>query len=782
MFHRLKIALRNIRRNGIYSVINIGGLAVGMAVAMLIMFWVYSQWSYDRFHEKADRLYSVWNINDEWGGFEWTTQIIGPTLVQDYPEIADMARYKSWQQLISYNDKRLNMELAQADPGFLTMFSFPLLQGDAHTALNDPYSILLTEEAARRLFGNEDPMGKTVTVQAQFPMTVTGILANLPANTRFQFDVVRPFLFIKAAGLDYSESWWSYSTATYIELQSGAKVADVNFAIRDVIKQHTNDNNKSVPLLYPAAKWHLYSVFENGQIVGGRIKTVRMFALIALLVLLIACINFMNLSTARSAKRSREIGVRKVMGARKKTLIGQFLGESVLTAAIAGVLAILLVLSSLPFFNILMGGQLHLSFGSIGLWIALFVFILLTGILAGSYPAFYLSSFLPVKVLKNVFKERDQWITPRKLLVITQFTFAAILIVATLVIHRQIQYAQNRDAGYNRDQLITIGLSEQKNKNQALIRQELLRTEAATSMTRTMSYMTNLRANTGGVNWAGKSPDDRTMISLYYVDAGWSETTGVKILQGRDIDMYTYATDSTAVLLNEAAVKLMGFNDPIGQIIQDSGKDWHVVGVVGDFVLESPYNPVSPMIIGGPAGFFETIHIKLNGANAVRDNLAKIEQIFRTYDPDYPFEYTFVDETYARKFAEEQRTSTLVSWFAGLAIFISCLGLFGLSAYMAENRRKEIGVRKVLGASVVNITSLLSREFLILVTISLLIAIPVAWWATSKWLNGYAYRTNIPWWLFAVVAILTIGIALFTVSWQAIKAARTNPINSIKTE
>ncbi len=781
MFYHLNITLRNLRRGGIYSIINIGGLAIGMAAAIFIILWVYHQWSYDRFHAKDDHLYCVWVQNGQFGCSNWTPRIMGPTLVEDYADIANQTRFNEWPQLVTHGDRKFNMLTALADPGFLEMFSFPLLHGDMHTALNDPHSVILTQDAARRLFGDENPIGKNIIMQTKYPVTVTGVMADLPANTQFKFDVVRPYLSLKETG-GYDERWNNYSTVTYVELQANANGANVNHTIENIIRQYNKSDDPTKVFLYPLSKWHLYSRVENGKAAGGLIETVRLFSLIALLILFIACINFMNLSTARSSGRSRETGVRKVIGARRGQLIRQYLGESLLTTTIAAVFAVAMVVVCLPLFNAMVGEQLNPDFGNYAWWLALLVFILFTGLLAGSYPAFYLSSFLPVKVLKGVFKSGKDFVTSRKVLIVTQFALAVILMISTAVIHRQIRYAQDRNAGYNKDQLIYVELTEQMERNRSLLRQELLDSGVAMSVTRTTSPMTDKRSSSWGVEWTGKNPDDRTAFDLIYVDADWEKTTGTTILQGRDIDPYTYPTDSTAVLINETAVQAMGFDEPIGQTIRENGKSWHVVGVVKDFVIESPYEPVAPLIIGGPAGWFTVMHIKLNNANRVDDNLARIERIFKTYNPDFPFEYRFVDEAYAQKFANEQRVGTLISLFAGLAIFISCLGLFGLSAYMAENRRKEIGVRKVLGASVGNIASLLSREFLVLVSISLLIALPVAGYIMSQWLTLYPYHTNIPWWLLAAIAILTIGIALFTVVWQAIKVAMANPVKALKTE
>jgi ABC-type antimicrobial peptide transport system permease subunit len=471
------------------------------------------------------------------------------------------------------------------------------------------------------------------------------------------------------------------------------------------------------------------------------------------------------------------------MGSKRLSLIRLFLGESMMVAFIAGIAALLLALLALPVFSTLMGQQVTLNLTAGWFWLAGLGFAVFTGLLAGSYPAFYLSSFLPIKVMKGVFKIRQRGLSPRKILVVLQFSIASALIVSTLVIHRQIKYAQNRESGYNKEQLIYTSIEGDITKNYEIIKQELLNSRTAISVTKTFAPMSQAWGNTWDVHWQGKDPDARYSFDVFFADAEWTKTVGTTIIEGRDIDIYTYSTDSTAMLLNESAVKIMNLEHPVGEIIRTQGRDWHVVGLVKDFILRSPYAPVAPMFIGGPAGWgFNTMHIKLNGNNRTTDNLAKVEQVFKQYNPSYPFEYRFVDEEYARKFQNEQKTGSLATWFAGLAIFISCLGLFALVAYMAETRKKEIGIRKVLGASVASIMYLLSKEFLILVLISILIASPIGWWAMNRWLTNFAYRTDIPWWLFATVGCLSILIALLTVGFQAIKAATANPVKAIKSE
>ena len=530
------------------------------------------------------------------------------------------------------------------------------------------------------------------------------------------------------------------------------------------------------------SRLRLFSSFENGQPSGGKIATVKVFLLVAGFILLIACINFMNMSTARSQRRAKEVGIRKVVGAQKKGLIGLFIGESVLVSFVAGGLALLIVQFCLPAFNTLTQKQLFIAYNSPYFWLAFLVFILFTGIVAGSYPAFFLSSFKPVAVLKGTFQKVDTLITPRKVLVVLQFTFAITLIVCTLIIEQQVRYAQERESGYNKNNLVYTFLAGDILKNYDLIKHDLVAKGIATAVTKSSAPLTQGWAS-GSADWPGKDPNDKTEFNLYFCDDGLVTTAGLQLAQGRDMDLKNYPTDSTAVILNETAVRVMHLKHPIGQVLPRDGQHFHVVGVVKDFILQSPYDPVVPMLIlGAKNGWFNLIHVKLNGANSTAKGLAGMEQVFRQYNPNYPFEYHFIDQEYAKKFSDEQTTGTLSLLFAGLTIFISCLGLFGLAAYMAETRIKEIGVRKVLGASVTSIAALLSKDFVRLVVISILIASPVAWWSMNKWLAGYHYHIDIAWWIFLAAGCIAIFIALFTVSFQAIRAALANPIRSLRSE
>ncbi len=535
--------------------------------------------------------------------------------------------------------------------------------------------------------------------------------------------------------------------------------------------------------MYPLSRWRLYSSFSDGlEDNGGRITFVKLFGIIAGFILLIACINFMNLSTARSEKRAKEVGIRKAVGAQKSALINQFIGESVFLALIAGIAAVIIVQISLPSYNVLTDKKLFIDVGNIYTWITFFGFILFTGLLAGSYPAFFLSSFQPVKVLKGTYKRGNALVTPRKVLVVLQFTFAIILIVCTIIVKQQIDYAREREAGYNKDNLVYHFMTGDIRKNYELIKNELLTTGIAKSVTRTNSPLTERWSNGWGQNWEGKDPNDKTSFDRYLEDEGLGVTAGLQFVQGRDFDLKKFPTDSTGMIVNESALKIMKFKDPIGKVVGDLGIDWHIVGVIKDFILTSPYEPTRPILIVGAKSQFMTFNVIQIKLNATTKNLEKTAAIFKKYNPDYPFDANFVDEAYAKKFENEKTQGKLAGLFACLTIFISCLGLFGLATYMAENRVKEIGVRKILGASVTGITALLSKDFVKLVIVSFLIATPLAWWGMHKWLESYTYRVGIQWWVFALAGLLSVMIALLTVSYQSIRAALLNPVKSLRAE
>lgn len=784
--NNFRIAFRNLLRNKAFSIINISGLAIGMASALLIFLWIQNEMSHDRFHKKIDRLYQVWSndkINGSIRSLTYTPEIMAPSLKADYPEIEEVSRVRWTRNLLAVNDdKKLLSTGAVVDPGFLAMFSFPLLRGNEKNLFKDPHAIVITQKLAKKLFGDADPAGKIVRMGNSENFTVSGILKDLPNNTQFDFIEYLLSYELQTAQGNIDKDWSNISISTFVLLKPNSRPEQLNAKLKGIIPGHTNGAQKTEEFVYPVSKLWLYSNFENGRAVGGRINRVRIFSIIAVFILLIACINFMNLSTARSEKRAKEVGVRKVIGAGKRSLIAQFLAESVLMAFIAGIIALMIMQLGLPAFNRLVQKELFLGYANIYFWLAGVGFVLFTGILAGSYPAFFLSAFRPAAVLKGAFKKVNALVTPRKILVVLQFTFAVLLIICTIVVTQQVKYAQSRNAGYNRDQLIHVYQNDAMNRNYNLIKNELINSGTAIAVSTVQSPLTQNWSSGIGLNWEGKDPNAVIQINRYAEDGDLVKTAGLQLLAGRDIDVKNYPTDSTACLINESALKLMGFKNPIGQIIYDEPVRWHVIGVIKDFVQESPYEPIKPLIIRGPKEWTRTMLVRLNSRNATAKNLAVMEQILKKYNPGYPFEYSFTDEEYANKFADEQLTGTLASLFAALTIFISCLGLFGLSTYMAENRIKEIGVRKVLGASVASISSLLSKDFVKLIMVAIVIASPVAWFAMNKWLQQYNYRIAISWTTFIIAGSLAIFIALVTVSFQAIKAALANPVKSLRSE
>jgi len=781
----LKVAFRNLWKNKGFSLINITGLAIGMASAILILLWIQSEVTYEQFHQKKDRIYEAWNraaFSGEMHCWNTTPKVLAGALKKDLPEVEHACRV-NWGQnyLFSLGDKRLMMQGNAVDSNFLQVFTFPLLQGDPNTALQEPFSIVLTEGLAKSLFGDENPMGKTVRVENKDYFKVTGVAKRLPVNSRFRFNYLIPWSYLRKTGQD-DQNWGNNSTRTYVLLKEHASLATADAKMKGIKTRYDSSEKHWEMFLYPISRWRLYSSFKGAEESGGKIEFVRLFGIIAAFILLIACINFMNLSTARSEKRAKEVGIRKVVGAQRGALVSQFIGESIMLAFFAGVVALVIVQLSLPGFNTLTDKKLTMQYDNPWFWLTGLAFVVFTGLLAGSYPAFFLSGFQPVKVLKGTFRAVNALITPRKVLVVLQFSFAIILIICTIIVKQQIDHARDREAGYNKSNLIYHFITGDISRNFELIKGELLSSGVATAVCRTSSPLTESYSDSWGFEWVGKAPEDKTDFSRFCTDQNLIATTGLKLAKGRDFNLKEYLTDSTGMILNESAVKAMGFKDPLGQIIKDDGISWHVIGVIKDFILESPYTPITPMVIEGAKGWFSTVNIRLNDAHPTAENLKKAEVIFKRYNPEYPFQYNFVDQEYAQKFDDEKRTGTLAALFAGLTIFISCLGLFGLATYMAENRVKEIGVRKVLGASVAGIVNLLSRDFLRLVVISFFIAAPIAWWAMHKWLQAYPYRVSIQWWVFVMAGLLSMGIAVATVSWQAIRAALANPARSLRSE
>ena len=779
-----KISWRNLLRHKTFSLINIGGLAVGMASAILILLWISNEFSYDQFHEKKDRLYIVENRGKYEGKlevFNSVPQALAPALKTEYPQIEEVARVNGTAPFtLKVNGKVFEgKEGLITDPGFFQMFSFPLIRGDALTALNGPRSMVITESFAKNLFGNDDPMGKVIRIDSN-NFSVTAVMKDPPKNSWFNSQYLIPFSYMKDAGW-YNPSWKDFTILTFVLLKRGVTEQAADASIRNVIRSHVAGVDNEI-FLHPLTKWRLYSRFENGKIVGGGIETVRLFGIIGAFILLIACINYMNLTTAQSIRRAREVGISKVVGAGRASLVVRFLGESVLVTFLSGVLGLIVVRLSIEGFNWLTWDNLSIPYENPYFWLGIGAFIGVTGIIAGSYPAFYLSGFRPISVLKGTFKTGYSLVSIRKILVVVQFSFAIAFIICTIVIYRQIEYGRDRDPGYNRDHLAFVYVKGEINQRYQSIRSDLLNSGAATVVTRSNSPITDTWSGDDSYSWRGKNPNLRMYFSEFHADNDFVRTMGLHLIAGRAINTNLYPTDTTAILLNESAAKLMGFKDPVGQTVTNKQGNWTVVGVVRDFVSGSPLDAVQPAIIQGPKNWFGAVSFRLNPRYTLSDAMQKIEAIFKKYNPDYPFIYRFADQEDAQKLENERRTGIQSMLFGGMAILISCLGLFALAAYTAERRVKEIGVRKVLGASVTNIAALLSAEFLKLVAIAFVIASPLAWWAMHSWLENYTYRIQFGWLTFAITGVLSMGIAVASVSYQSIRAATSNPVDSLRSE
>ncbi|MBZ4192178.1 ABC transporter permease [Niabella beijingensis] len=787
----LKTAWRSLWKNKSFSLLNILGLSVGIAATGLLFLWVQKELSIDREYTYADRLYQVYNRDLNQGApytFSSTPNPMGPVLKTDYPEIEDVTRTSENSFFIANGERRFKTDGMFVDEGFISMFGFPVIAGDKSGNLKTPGDIFITESFARKLYGSEDAMGRMLTLNDTNVLKVAAVLKDPLPTTRFQFEFLLPWAAYDKLFGPYT-SWTGNNVKTYILLKKQADPDVVADKIKHITAAHTAQDNSTRNLtqfLHPARLWHLYSKSENGQLTDGAISKVRIFMAVGILMVVIACINFVNLTTARTERKAREVGVRKVAGARRYGLILQFISESLLLSLLSGIIAILLLLLLLPSFNRLFDTALELDVSSGGIWIFFTAIILLSGVGAGLYPAFYLSSFAPARVLKGRLTIARGKISLRKVLVVTQFSFAIALIICTLIIKKQMNYAQQREMGYNKDQLLFSPVEGMAIKNYQMIRQELLQSGAVVSVTGSQNPVTGFSPRYFGFHWEGSTENDEsTSFHLFNADGSFTQTFGTRIIAGRDIDVQRFPTDSTAVLLNEEAVKLLHLKDPVGKKIgRTDDLHLHIVGVVKNYISGSPYSRIEPVMILGPNPDFgiSTLHYKLNPARPVPSTIAQIGSIFKKYNPGYPFEYTFADQDYAKKFASEQNLSSLIGLFSALSIFIACLGLLGLAAYMAETRYKEIGIRKVLGASVSGILLLLARDFVKPVFIAALIASPVAWWIMTRWLQGYDYRTAIGWTAFAIAGGLVFLIAVVTIISQTLKAAVSNPSKALRSE
>lgn len=788
----LKITLRNLKKHRGYSFINITGLAVGMACSILILLWIQDEMSYDTFHENADELYVVGTHNSDGDRVFTSTSTptaLGPALKEEYPEILDYVRFANGNlpYVLSTGEKRFNERVRIADPAVLDMFTFPLQKGEPATALSDPHSVVMTENMAKKYFGDEDPIGKTVRVNNEYDFMVTGILQEIPHNSSLRFDFLLPLGFLEEDWNVNLNKWTNFAWATYVLLDKKAKLNELNQKIEGRINQESiHDDVKT--FLSPYTRLHLHYLGYG----GGNIGQVLIFGIIALLVLLIACINFMNLTTARSGNRAREIGMRKVAGAYKKDIIKQFYGESVMFSFISLLCAVGLVLLLLPTFNNLTEKQLTLSVYSHPVLFFLLIGVaLFTAFIAGSYPALFMSTFQPVRILKGSFGSESKSSRYRKVLVVTQFTVSIVLIVMTMVVYEQLNYMHDRNPGFNKERLLYIRLNRNLKQHFEAAKQEMLQKTGIISVSGVSSPMTTVWDSGNDYDWEGKNPAVNPSVRRLSVDFDFLKAFEIEMARGSFYSReFTKGSSDICgqVVINETFANIIGLEDPVGTRLSDGPLHYTIIGVVKDFNFTSLYREIGPLII------YHKIENSVHGLNRFRfmflkihpDNIprtiAHIEEVYKRFNPELPFEYRFLEDDFDLLYRSEQRVGSIIRYFAALTILISCLGLFGLASFTAEQRTKEIGIRKILGSSVRGIVLLLSLEFVRWVAIANLIAWPLAWLISKGWLKNFAYQTGIGWNIFFLTGLLTVMIALVTVSYQAVRAARTNPVDSLRYE
>jgi ABC-type antimicrobial peptide transport system permease subunit len=792
-----KIAWRNLLKNKVSSFINIGGLAVGMAVAMLIGFWIYDETSFDHYHKNYKRIAQVMQHQTA-NGHIWTGEAI-PFPLGDELKAKHGSDFKyivrsSWEggHILSLADKKVSQGGAYMDADAPKMLTLKMLKG-TDDGLKDLNAVILSASAAKSLFGDAEPINQVIKIDNKQDVKVTGVYEDIPNNNTFrELNFIAPWDLYVASEPWIKNSiteWGNNSFQLFTQIADNANFKTVNKNIINTKLDKVPPEDKkynSLIFLHPMEDWHLKSHWENGVNAGGLIDYVWLFLIIGVFVLLLACINFMNLSTARSEKRAKEVGIRKAIGSLRSQLIGQFFSESLLVVAFAFVLSLIIVQLAMPWFNDVANKQMSVLWLNPYFWLMGIGFALFTGIIAGSYPALYLSSFKPVKVLKGTFRVGRFAAIPRKVLVVLQFTVSVTLIIGTIIVYRQIQYSKDRPVGYDRNALMMIEMKSPDFQGKMdVLRAELVGNGAITEIAGSSSPVTGVWSNNGGMSWPGKDPNQDADFATIWVTHEFGKTVGWQFIAGRDLSK-DFATDSTAMVINEASVKFMGLKNPIGTVIKwgdsEHAKNYTIVGVIKDMVMQSPYEPVkqSMYLLGNKT--FNWMNLKLNPDKSAAASISKIETAFKKYIPSAPFDYKFADDEYAKKFNAEERVGKLAACFAILAVLISCLGLFGLSSFVAEQRTKEIGVRKVLGASVINLWQMLSKDFVLLVIISCVIAAPVAWYYLNGWLQKYQYRTAISWWVFAAAFGGALIITLLTVSFQSIKAALMNPVKSLRSE
>ncbi|GAC1300546.1 MAG: ABC transporter permease [Mucilaginibacter sp.] len=781
-----KTTLRSLLKNRSYSFLNIAGLAIGITCASLIFLWVQDEMTFNYNFKKRDNLYAIWE-NQTYEGkistFRATPGPMAKVLTAEIPGIKGAARMDGGgTQLFALGDKTINEAGNYADPDIFQMLNLPFISGSGASAFRQLHSVVINQTMARKFFGDADPMGKSLRMNNEQDYTVTGVFKDLPKNSTFQFQWLAPM-----ANIDHKQPWmdiWGANWArTYVELAPSANLNTINQKLSHYIASKTRKTNTTVCFLFSMNDWNLHSNFTDGKMDGGRIQYVRIFSFIAWIILLIACINFMNLSTAKSEQRAKEVGVRKVMGAGKGKLIGQFISEAVIMSFIAVLVAVGLIYLALPSFNNLVQKDLAVDIFSASHLFYLITISLVTGLLAGSYPAFYLSSFNPVAVLKNMkIKPGAGSGFIRQGLVVIQFSVSIILIIGTVIIYQQIQHVKNRQLGYNKNNLVYIILQGKQAQHFTGIYNDLKQSGVVENAALSDNPVLQIGNNTDNYSWDGKDAIKNPLISWQNVSPQFISTMGMKLAEGSDFNVNS-TLDSNHVIINEALAKQLAKQGRVGGIIREGGKKpFTITGIVKDYLYNDMYGAAAPLLLYNRPAQCSVLNIRFKPDVNMQNALVKADDIVKNNAPGYAFDYQFIDQDFDQLFKTETLTGRLAGIFASLAIFISCLGLFGLAAYTAERRIKEIGIRKVLGASVSGLAGLLSKDFLKLVTISCMLAFPAAWWAVHHWLQSYQYRITVQWWVFIAAGLTSLLIALITVSLQAIKAALMNPVKSLRSE
>ncbi|WP_426328450.1 ABC transporter permease [Pedobacter sp. R-06] len=788
----LKIALRNLWKNKGFTLINVGGLAIGMACCLMLLLYVNYEWSFDKQYKNADKVYFA-ALNLKFNGKLATTMAVPNKLakagVSELPGIKSAARISmnNGQKLYSHNRNNFKLIGFNVDPDFLKILEQKFIYGDPGTALSEPNNVLISESTAKKLFGDQNPIGQSIKYDNRVNLKVSAVIQDLPKNQTMQFDVLQPWAFLEQENPSEKENGWGAITClTLFQLKDNASLDATNAALKHFIVNKEPDLKEMTyePFLFPLSKFHLYDDFDNGKSVGGKIDQLRLFVFLAICVLFIACINYMNLSTAKSEKRAREVGVRKALGSTRNTIMGQFMVESILLSFLAMLIAFTLLEVSLPYFNNLLNVSIKIDYNAYQFWSVLLAMVLVTGLLAGSYPAFYLSSFIPVKVLKG-FKGSAGSLSIRRVLVIFQFSLSICMIISAIVIYKQIQYMRDKPLGFDVAALAQIDLEGELTKPGKLeiFKNELKRAGAIELATEYASTFTSGGNITGDISWPNKPKNDVSIVSYRSIGFDFANTAGVKLVAGRDFSSKFSADTSTSLILNQEAVKLMGLKNPIGTVIHwGDNPPLKVVGVVQDFFNESLGAKVSPTVYYYNLRDSKSLLLKLSTKQSLTSSIEMIKQVSQRLNPAYPIEVKLVSQGMAEKLKREKLLSVLSNIFGGFAIFISCLGLLGLALYTAEQRSKEISIRKVLGANLSDILVLLNKDFMKLVIISNVIAIPVAYILVAKWLEKYDYKITINPWPFLLALLTSVIIAILTVSLQTFKVAKANAVDALKYE